>query len=293
MTFEDLIYQRLIGSRDLSNQLARYGDAPAVFFQTAPDDKATAWKNRKQYPRIDYLVDLQSNPERKTSGTLTLNIWSAEDGTPPEELEPIVLQLLCGVFLVPDNSPPYALAWARSEPFEATAGKGENGIIVGASLTFDVYAFPCQATTDPDPILAINRYIKQHAPEATVIGSDELERVTVPTAANPAFYFRLEMIQTQRETNTVAWVDAILAGHLFAAGEEVTWLKAIFDDLALDGEVIMLDDSPMFITNLKADTTYDATSTGQMRIAVRFGLLRRKLQPHALNHANMGIEGGA
>lgn len=291
MTLEDLIYERLIKSRELPPLLAKFGKAPAVFFQNAPDDKATGWKGRKQYPRIDYVVDLQHNPERKTSGTLTLNIWSAEDGTPPEEIEPLVRQLLCGIFLVPDNSHPYALTWARSEPFEST-GKYEGGIIVGATLTFDVFAFPAQVTTDPDPILAINHYIKEHAPEAIVIGADELERETVPTADKPAFYFRLETIQTERETNTVAWVDAVLAGHIFAAGEEVTWIKSLFDVLALDGEVTMMDDSPMFIRNLKADTTLNATSAGQVRISVHFGLLRRKPLTHILNHANMGIEGG-
>lgn len=291
MTLEDLIYERLIKSQSLPPLLAKFGNAPAVFFQNAPDDNATGWKGRKQYPRIDYVVDQQHNPERKTSGTLTLNIWSAEDGTPPEEIEPIVRQLLCGVFLVPDNSHPYALTWARSEPFESNE-KNEGGIIVGATLTFDVFAFPIQVTTDPDPILAINHYIKAHAPEAIIIGADEFERETVPTADKPAFYFRLETIQTERETNTVAWVDAVLAGHIFAAGEEVTWIKSLFDALALDGEVTMMDDSPMFIRNLKADTTLNATSAGQVRISVHFGLLRRKPLTHTLNHANMGIEGG-
>jgi len=288
MTLEDLIYERLIKSQELPPLLAKFNKAPAVFFQNAPDDKATGWESGMQYPRIDYVVDLQHNPERKTSGTLTLNIWSTESGISPEELEPIVRQLLCGVFLVPDNSHPYVLTWARSDPFELT-GKYDGGIIAGITLIFDVFAFPMQVTTDPDPILAINHYIKDYAPEAIIIGADELERETVPTADKPAFYFRLETIQTERETNTVVWVDAVLAGHIFAAGEEVTWIKSLFDVLALDGEVTMMDGSPMFIRNLKADTALNATSAGQVRISVRFGLLRRKTQPHAMKHTVMGF----
>ena len=76
MTLEDIIYSRLTTDTTLGSQLAKYGKKPAVFFQTAPDDTATGWGQKKQYPRIDYIVDYVSNPERKTSGVLTLNIRS-------------------------------------------------------------------------------------------------------------------------------------------------------------------------------------------------------------------------
>ena len=288
MTLEDLIYQRLTQHPSLIKKLAKYAGNPAVFFQSAPDDKAQGWKGRLQYPRIDYVVDLQHNPERKTSGSLTLNIWSTEEAgvTPPEELEPIVRQLLCGVFLKPQDAPPYALSWARSEPFDAPR-EGADGIVIGATIIFDVFAFPSQVTTDPDPILAINHFAKQLIPCATVIGKDDLMAETVPTEEKPALYFRLETIRNQRETNTVAWMDAVIAGHVFAGGEETTWIRAIVDALALNGEVTMLDTSPMFITTLTADNTLNATSAGQLRIGVRFGLLRRKPLPHVLHNANM------
>lgn len=285
MTLEDLIYSRLTDSQSLESLLTSYGQKPAVFFQTAPDDKATGWGKKKQYPRIDYVVDYQRNPERKTSGTLTLNIWATEEGTQPEELEPTVRQLLCGVFLLPDDAPPYALAWARSDPFDQQ--KEGGGIVIGITMTFDVFAFPNQVTTDPDPVLAINRYIKNIVPSAVVIGSSDLQQTTEPTPNQPAFYFRLETIQTQRETNTVAWMDATLAGHVFAGGDETSWLKTVVDALALDGEVTMLDTSPMFIQKLTADNTLDAITAGQLRIFVRFGLLRRKPYAHPLTDRRM------
>lgn len=292
MTLEDLIYSRLTKSDDLQRSLAVYGGQPAVFYLTAPDDKATGWKQRKQYPRIDYAVDLQHNPERKTSGTLTLNIMSAEDGMPPEELEPIVRRLLCGVFLQPDTAPPFALAWARSDAFDQRTDG--DGLVAGITVTFDVYAFPTQTTSDPDPILAMNHYIEQNAPEAFVIGGRKaIEQELIPTATAPAFYFRLESIQLQRETNTVAWMDAVIACHIFAGGEEVAWLKSVVDNLALAGEVIMLDHSPMFMQNLKADSSLDALSTGQLHLYTRFGILRRPSYNHPLNHANREqIKGG-
>lgn len=41
MTLEDLIYNRLTKSDDLQRLLAVYAGKPAVFYLTAPDDKAT------------------------------------------------------------------------------------------------------------------------------------------------------------------------------------------------------------------------------------------------------------
>lgn len=285
-TFEDLLYRRMIENETLKNVLAKYGKAPAVFYQTAPDDTAKGWNQGKQYPRIDYVVDYISNPERKTSGILTLNIMSTEDGTPPEELEPIVRQLLCGIFITPDNAPPYSLAWSRSDAFEQDRSN-RDGIVTGITLTFDVYAFPLQTTTDPDPVLAMNHYIERLIPAAKVIGGlKPTGQIYTPTPEAPAVYFRLETLQMQRETNTVAWMDGTIICHIFAGGEETTWLKYIVNELALAGEVIMLDTSPMFLRNLQADNTLDALSTGQLRLYVRFGILRRPPYSHPLINAN-------
>lgn len=290
MTLEDLIYSRLTESDDLQRSLTKYGEKPAVFYLTAPDDKATGWNQRKQYPRIDYAVDMQHNPERKTSGVLTLNILSTEDGEPPEELEPIVRRLLCSVFLQPDNAPPFALAWARSDAFDQRTG---DGLIAGITATFDVYAFPTQTTSDPDPVLAMNHYIEENAPEVFVIGGRKaIERIFIPTQDTPAFYFRLESLQLQRETNTVAWMDTVIGCHIFAGGAETEWLKAFVDNLALAGEVIMLDHSPMLLQNIKADSSLDALSTGQLHIYARFGILRRPSYKHPLIHPNRDITKG-
>lgn len=285
-TLEDLIYNRLTKCADLPPLLAVYDDIPAVFYQNAPDDTATGWKKRPQYPRLDYVVDFRANPERKTSGVLTLNIWSAEDGTPPEEIEPIVRDLLCGVFLTPEDSPPFALSWSASEAFEKLNG---DNLVVGVTIYFDVYAFPSQISTDPDPILAMNAFVRDLCGDVVVIGSSDIPAVLTPTPEKPVFYFRLETSQVNRETNTVVWLDAVLAGHCFAGGEEIPWLRVLADALALDGEVAMLDKSPMFITNIKADTTFDALSSGQLRIYVRFGLLRRKPYVHNLWVVNKKI----
>ncbi|MCD8195889.1 MAG: hypothetical protein LUE24_03000 [Lachnospiraceae bacterium] len=282
-TLEDLIYERLTESEALTELLAVYGDSPAVFYQKAPDDTATGWRERKQYPRLDFVADYQADPERNTSGALTVNIWCAEDGAAPEEIEPIVRGLLRGIFLTPEQSFPYSLAWSATDAFDMEKG---NNLITGATVSFDLYAFPGQITCDPDPILAMNEFTRTLFPDATVIGSSELPTILTPSADAPVFYYRLQDMQIERETNTVAWMLGTLGAHVFASGEEIRWLRALVDALALRGEVMMLDKSPMFIRNIKADSAMDALAQGQLLIYVRFGLLRRRPYIHSLWVAN-------
>lgn len=285
MTLEDVIYTRLTTSTELATLLARYNSIPAVFYQTAPDDSAAGWQQKKQYPRISYLVDYISNPERKTSGVMSLDILCTEEGASPEELEPIVRELLCGIFITPDEGPPYSLAWARSDAFDQAK---TDGTVIGVTVTLDVYAFPAQSSTDPDPVLAMNHYIEHLIPDAVIIGGKKpTPQVFVPTKEAPTFYFRTESLQMERQTNFVSWLTGVIACHIFAGGEEVTWLKYLTDLLALAGEVTMLDTSPMFLTNLKADSTVSALASGQLRLYVRFGLLRRPQYSHLLNNIDI------
>lgn len=282
MTLEEIVYSVLAGSRALASALTSYNGKPAVFYGSAPDDKADGWDGRTQFPRIDYTADYVSNPERKTSGVLAVNIMCAEDGVLPEEIEPLVRNLLCGVFLTPSGGIPHSLAWARSEAYDRRREDGD-GIVTGISVLFDLYAFPAQVTTDPDPVLAMNRFAEVALPDAEIIGGRKpTAEVFVPTPERPAIYFRLESLQTERETNTVAWLDGVVAGHVFAGGEETIWIKRLADRLAEAGEVEMLDTSPMFMRTVRADNTLDALSAGQLRLSVRFGILRRPGYHHPL-----------
>lgn len=286
MTLEDLIYARLTAAKPLKEKLTQFEKAPAVFYQMAPSDKEAGWKGKREYPRIAYVVDMQTNPERQTSGVLTLDIWCDETGIPPEELEPDIRAALCDVFLQPDEGPPFSLAWVSTNAFEERNQAKPNTLVVGATVTFDVFAFPTQITTDPDPILAINEFVKDWAPGAVVIGKDTIESFYTATTERPAFYFRLLNLQSSQETNTVAWMNGTIAGHIFAAPEgRLQWLKALTDALAIRGEVTMLDTSPMFLQTIKADSSADRLTTGQIRLYVRFGILRRPEYAHTLMHA--------
>ena len=283
MTLEDLIYTRLSDPDGPAAKLARYGEAPAIFYQAAPEDTAAGWDGKRQYPRIDYTVDMQANPERQSCGVLTLNIWCSEQCAPPEDLDPEVRAMMREVFMQPDESPPYSLAWVRSDAFEGRSQANPATLVNGITVLFDLFAFPVQETTDPDPILAINEYVKQWAPDALVIGKDTLERFQIATTDQPIFYFRLASLQLQRETNTVAWMDGMIAGYIYAPEEtRLKWLKALVDVLSLDGEVTMLGTSPMFLRGIKADSAADPLTVGQLRLQIRFGLLRRPKYAHTL-----------
>ncbi len=283
MTLEDLIYTRLSDPDGPAAKLARYGEAPAIFYQAAPEDTAAGWDGKRQYPRIDYTVDMQANPERQSCGILTLNIWCSEQCAPPEDLEPEVRAMMREVFMQPDESPPYSLAWVRSDAFEGRSQANPATLVNGITVLFDLFAFPVQETTDPDPILAIKVYVKQWAPDALVIGKDTLEGFQIATTDQPIFYFRLASLQLQRETNTVAWMDGMIAGYIYAPEEtRLKWLKALVDVLSLDGEVTMLDTSPMFLRGIKADSAADPLTVGQLRLQIRFGLLRRPKYAHTL-----------
>ena len=87
MTLEELLRKWFLGSENISKKLARFGDNPAIFYQTAPADNQVGW--REQYPRIVYTVDMQADQERKSAGTLQVSLLCDEVGTPPEEIEPV------------------------------------------------------------------------------------------------------------------------------------------------------------------------------------------------------------
>jgi len=289
MTLEDLIYKRLIERTAITDKLARFEDVPAIFYQSSPGDQADGWKNKKQYPRLDFVVDMQANPERQNSGLMTLNIWCNEAGISPEEIEPEIRSALCDVFMQPAGQPPYCLAWARSDNFEMSRNTLKGSHVIGTTILFDVLAFPCQETADPDPIMAMNEFVKEWEPAAVLIGRDKLPDYFTADKNKPAFYFRLATLEMAQETNTVTWMNGSIVGHIIAPTAEVRlqWLKYLVDTLASQGEVTMLDTSPMFIRSIKADSAANYLITGQLRINVRFGILRRPKYAHVLAKTNI------
>ena len=288
MVLEELIFKRFSGSEKLVIHLASFDGAPAVFSPEPPDESQGGWNGNTQYPMIIYNFDLQANEERHSAGTLSVSLL-CQNTTEimPEAIEPLVRDCLRDVILKPEGGTPYCFAWARTDAFTIDEKKGN--VTVGSEIRFDILEYPSWETSDPDPVMATNRYIKKLYPECLIMGYDRMEEITEATVEQPVIYCRLMSVDKAEETNTVAWMDGKIAIHILCPENE-TRLKiaaAVANRMSLDGEIIMLDDSPMFIRRLQANYKSDYLKDGQIFVTGHYGLLRYRAKPHALEAARV------
>lgn len=286
MKLEELIYNRFVNSEALVGHLAKFKDNPAVFSPEPPDDNQDGWNGNTQYPKVIYNFDLQANEERHSAGTLSVSLLCQNTTeVTPEAIEPIVRDCLRDVILKPEGGTPYCFAWARTDAFSIDEKKGD--MTIGSEIRFDILEYPSQETSDPDPIMAINKYIKEMYPEYLVMGYDRMEEITEATAERPVIYCRLMSADKSKETNTVAWMDGRIAVHILCPDGEMRMkiAAAIANSISLDGEIIMLDHSPMFIKRLQANYKSDYLKDGQIFVTGHYGLLRYKAKPHTMTAA--------
>lgn len=289
MILNELLHKRFVDSEQLAKHLATFSGMPAVFNPEAPDDNQEGWEGKTQYPRVIYNFDLQANEERRSAGVLSVDL-ECQNTTEvtPEAIELIIRDCLRDVILKTDNGCQYCFAWARTEAFTIDDA-GKTGMVIGSEIRFDILEYSSQETSDPDPIVAVNRYIKGLYPECLVIGYDRMEEITEPTKEAPVIYCRLISVDKSRETNTVAWMDGRIAVHILCPEGEVRMKMAadIANRMSLDGEIIMLDHSPMFIKRLQVNYKSDYLKDGQIYITGHFGLLRYREKPHAMKKAHV------
>lgn len=295
MTLEQLIYKKFIEYHAITKYLAQYNDRPAIFYQLAPEDTQNGWNNTTQYPRIVYTLDMQSNQERKSVGIMMISLYCDDTGTQPEEIEPLIRKCLKDLFIQPEKSSPYCFAWSRTDNFDIPETQTTaNTKVIGTDIRFDILEYPTQETSDPDPIVAINRYIKSIIPEAMVIGLDNIEEFLEADAKAPVFYCRLETVETSAETNTIAWMDCKIAVHVICPKSEqrIKIVMSLANQLSLDGEIIMLDNSPMTVKRLQVNNQADYLEQGQLYIFAHYGLLRYQSQPHKIQHIKIDFKEG-
>ena len=288
MNLEELICKRLSEAKNLTKCLTRYAGQPAIFTPEAPGDREAGWGRATQYPRAVFNFDMQADGERKSAGTLSVTLICRNDSEAvPELIEPAVKKALKDVLLKDDNGTLYAFAWARTEGFSMTEEKNE--LLIGSEIRFDIMEYPQQETTDPDPIMAMARYIKDLYPDSIVVGIDKMADETEASKEAPVFYCRLTEIEKLEETNTVVWMNGKIAISLLCP-DGATRLKmaaAVLNSLSLDGEVTMLDDSPMFMERLTANLKSDYLKDGQIFATGRYGLLHYKAVGYPLRHPNI------
>ena len=292
MKLEELVYKRFTESETLTSQLVVYSGYPAVFFPEAPLDSQEGWEGETQYPRITYSIDMQANEERKSAGTLTVSLFCQNMADVfPDEIASEIKKSLKDVLLKAGDAL-YAFAWERQETFSLP--EKEENLVVGCDIQFDILEYTNQETTDPDPVMAANQYIKELFPECIIVGLDRMEEVTEPSGQKPVVYCRLTAAEKGKETNTVAWMNGKLAIHILCPDAEVRHkiTAAITNEMALDGEIIMLDKSPMFINKLQWDNKSDYLKEGQIFLDVNYGLLRYRAKPHVLRQVRIKENSG-
>lgn len=285
----ELIRRRMVDNAAIAAELSRYAGAPAVFYQTAPEDTDDGWGGGAQYPRIELTVEHHAEAEHDTAGKLHVDITCSETGTPPEVIEPLVRRALTGLFFYPEGEPPFAVVWNTSMSFQVQSAQQQVPLLVGITADFDLVSFPGLETSDPDPVAAINRYAREWDKSLTIVSKAECDDYLVPTREHPAVHFRKVSSSIDRMTNTVTWVNAILCAHFFAPKlqDRCEWIEQFAQSLALDTEITMLDGSPMFIQNIRGNAAADVLQ-GQLQVTVQYGLLRRPKYAHTMTGMRLG-----
>lgn len=278
-----LIQEQIFTDAQINGLLATYNKQPALFYQKAPSDSRRGWGNQR-YPRVDFTVDMRQDPERKTAGTLTFNIWcttESQDGgenDPDRAIEVRLIEIVSGTFYTGKDMGTVCAEWERSDEFiyEGNASHNTHPEVYGLTVIFQLMEFPVQITTSPDPILGLNQWTKQHFGKMMAIAFDEMPPIWKPTDDNPAIYWRFEGTASgNRQSYAVTWYTGTFAAHIIADSvtERNKWTKAIIERAQLDGEVILPDTSPMFINKIAVRHYADPLRDGQLELAGQYGVL--------------------
>ena len=286
---ENLIRKRLVENEELVKILAKFGEEPAIFYQKSPED--IQWQKQNQYPRVIFAIDKFANAERGTYGALTFEIVCSETSASPEEVEILIRGALEGIFFTPTAGETFSAKWRDTSLIQEQASDKEN-LIFGALVNFDIYEYPAIKTSDPDPIAALNEYALNWYEKFFVIGESELPSFLEPTRERPAIYFSRKNFRSEKQKNSAVGIDGTIQVHLFAPTlkDRIEWLTEFFYSILLDGEVTLLDGSPMFITDLRQDFSADEIR-GQISIDVNFGVLRKPDYAHILIGTNFSSLG--
>ena len=292
---DGILKDQIRGDAKIAGMLTTYKGNPAFFFQKAPQDSDRNWK-KPTYPRVDYNIDMRYDPERKVSGNMTVNVWStAESAAMPEEIEKRLVELISGTFYTPQGRDAVCAVWNSSEAFSYTqpflARQDTAPEVFGITVFFDLLEFPEQLTTDPDPIQGLNEWTRANFPGMTIINHDKHPRVWKPTDENPAIYWRFEGTATNdRQSYAVNWYTGQFAGHVIAdtIAERNRRTKAIAERIQLEGEVVLMDGSPMFAKHIGISHKSDSLREGQILFTGQYGVPAQRQKEYAqppLNNA--------
>lgn len=287
MSLNDLLFTRLSTDERIAGALAEFAGVPAVFNSEFPPDQQDGWKGNVQYPRISYRIDMQVDPKRSSSGQLSIAVYTERDMPLCEQIEGYIRDSLKDVLMKPEGEAPFCVAWARTEPYEFT-----DMAVIGRVVIFDILEYPSQETTDPDPVMAMNNYIKKIFPDSIVLGMDRIGEFT-STADRPVWYCRLNSLERASGycENQIMWFNAVMSVHLICpnAPDRLKMAAALAQMLSVATEIIMLDDSPMTMKGVRVDNRADYLRDGQMTVTGYYGCLRKGELKHLVTGAGINF----
>lgn len=270
---EQALYEHLTAEADLTACLTTYAENPAIFNQEAPADNDVLWGDGPQYARIVYAVDLQGNPERIMGGTLAVDISCKEGQQPPEEIEPILRQLIHGWFFS-NGTFTVSAQWKNTSYFTEPTDK-----VIGCTVTFDLLAFPIMTTGDPDVISRINEW-SSNLDGIFVINYDELpEAAWKPDGTDSAIYWRLVNDAAAGwipDTFQTVWRTSTIRCHIFSESRAAadTVARNIITALYTDKRLLKDGESPIMVNRRNtADYGADPLRTGQVTVEATYGLI--------------------
>ena len=207
----------------------------------------------------------------------------AESGYMPEDIESPLIELISGTFYTGQEATTICAVWNRSDAFtqESTANAGSNTTpeVFGVSLTFDLMEFPAQITSSPDPVLGLNLWTKAQFPGVAVIAHDVMPPIWKPTDETPAVYWRFEGTEVDnRQSHSVNWYNGRFAAHIMAESVPARnqWTRNLVEKIQYSGEIVLVDGSPMFATQIAVRHSADPLREGQLMLNGLYGVLTRR-----------------
>lgn len=284
---EQALYEHLINQDVLQPFMALYNGELAVFSQEAPADTDPLWNEGPQYGRVVFAVDLQGDPERILGGQLSVDILCKEDEQFPEDIEPILRQLIHGYFFS-NGTFTVAAQWKSSNYFTQPTDK-----VTGCTMAFDLLAFPLMRTSTPDIISRINQWTKDRFPVLHVINLDELPATAwKPAGGDSAIYWRLGLHAPARwipDTFQTIWRTASIRGHIFS--EDIATVVDVADmvtaRLYADKRLMKEGESPIMVNrDNRSDPAADPLRTGQITVDASYGVIVQFGPDGKLNNIN-------
>ena len=284
---EKAIYNHLKAQKSLAVYLAEYNGEPAVFNQEAPSDVDELWGRGSQYGRVVFAVDLQGDPERTMGGTLAVDIMCKENEQYPEEIEPIIRELIHGYFFS-NGTFTVAAQWRDSSYFTQPTDE-----VNGCTISFELLGFPVLTTSAPDIIERLNEWTAGKFPKIHVINHDELPSTAwKPTNEESAVYWRLVTDNPAgwiRDTAATIWRTATIRGHIFS--EDISTASTAARDLVVslytDKRLLKDGETPIMVNQRNTqDNSADPLRTGQVTVEGTYGVIVRFGNEDVINHIN-------